>query len=142
LRQIEIPLPSLEEQRRIVAEIEEYQKVLNGAREILAGYQPRLQFSPHWPTTTLGEMCDVVRGSSPRPQGDAKFFGGPVPRLMIADITRDGMWVTPKIDSLTEEGAKRSRPMNAGDVVMAVSASPGLPACARKEAILGAAALD
>ena len=36
----EIPLPPLEEQRRIVAEIEGYQKVLDGARQILAGYKP------------------------------------------------------------------------------------------------------
>ena len=84
----------------------------------------------------LGEICNVVRGSSPRPQGDPNFFGGPVPRLMIADITRDGMWVTPKIDSLTEEGAKRSRPMKAGDVVMAVSASPGLPALLKVDACI------
>jgi type I restriction enzyme M protein len=133
---LEIPLPPLEEQRRIVAEIEGYQKVLDGARQILAGYRPRLQFNPDWPTTTLGEICEVVRGSSPRPQGDPRFFGGPVPRLMIADITRDGMWVTPQIDSLTEEGAKRSRPMKAGDVVMAVSASPGLPALLKVDACI------
>ena len=36
---LEIPLPPLEEQRRIVAEIEGYQKVLDGARQILAGYK-------------------------------------------------------------------------------------------------------
>ena len=84
----------------------------------------------------LGDICEVVRGSSPRPQGDPKFFGGPVPRLMIADITRDGMWVTPQIDSLTDEGAKRSRPMKAGDLVMAVSASPGLPALLKVDACI------
>jgi type I restriction enzyme S subunit len=46
---------------------------------------------------------------------------------MIADITRDGVYVTPHIDSLTLEGAKKSRPMKAGDVVMAVSGAVGLP---------------
>lgn len=54
------------------------------------------------------------------------FFGGPVPRLMVADITRDGWLVTPRIDSLTLEGAKRSRPVPAGTVVMAVSGNIGL----------------
>lgn len=75
----------------------------------------------------LGDLCDVVRGSSPRPQGDPKYFGGNIPRLMIADITRDGKYVTPIIDSLTEEGAKKSRPMKKGDVVIAVSGDPGRP---------------
>lgn len=47
---------------------------------------------------------------------------------MIADISRDGMVVTPRIDSLTEEGATKSRPMPAGSVVMAVSGAVGLAA--------------
>ncbi len=79
-----------------------------------------------WPLVTVSSLCDLVRGSSPRPQGDPMFFGGPVPRLMVADITRDGWLVTPRIDSLTIEGAKRSRPVPAGTVVMAVSGNIGL----------------
>lgn len=46
---------------------------------------------------------------------------------MVADITRDGMYATPRIDSLTEEGATKSRPMNKGDVIITVSGNPGLP---------------
>jgi len=53
----------------------------------------------------LGNLCDVVRGSSPRPKEDPRFYGGSVPRLMVADLTRDGRLATPRIDSLTEEGA-------------------------------------
>jgi len=45
---------------------------------------------------------------------------------MVADLTRDGKVVTPMIDSLTEEGAKKSRPIEAGTVVMAVSGNVGL----------------
>jgi restriction endonuclease S subunit len=47
---------------------------------------------------------------------------------MVADLTRDGMYVTPIIDSLTELGATKSRWMKKGEVVMAVSGNPGLPA--------------
>jgi type I restriction enzyme S subunit len=78
-----------------------------------------------WATVKLGELCTVVRGSSPRPKGDPKFYGGNVPRLMVSDVTRDGKYVTPKIDFLTEEGAKKSRPMNKGDFIIAVSGQPG-----------------
>jgi restriction endonuclease S subunit len=46
---------------------------------------------------------------------------------MVADITRDGMYTTPSIDFLTEEGAKKSRPMKKGDVILTVSGNPGLP---------------
>ena len=76
----------------------------------------------------LGSLVTVVRGSSPRPKGDPRYYGGPIPRLLIADITRDGKHVTPKIDSLTEEGAGLSRPMQRGSLVLAISGSYGVPA--------------
>lgn len=128
LESFEIPLPPLEVQREIVAEIEGYQRVINGARAVIDNYRPHIPIDPSWTEKSIGDVAVVVRGSSPRPQGDPQFFGGPVPRLMIADITRDGMFVTPKIDSLTELGASKSRPMKRGDVVMAVSGNPGLVA--------------
>ena len=76
----------------------------------------------------LESLVKIVRGSSPRPKGDPRYYGGPVPRLLIADITRDGKYVTPQIDNLTIEGAKLSRPMGKGGLVIAISGSYGVPA--------------
>ncbi|MBI5392284.1 restriction endonuclease subunit S [Candidatus Woesearchaeota archaeon] len=80
----------------------------------------------NWEWKKIGEICNLVRGSSPRPKGDPRYYYGKIPRLMISDITRDGMYTTPKTDFLTEEGAKLSRPMKKGEVIMAVSGNPGL----------------
>jgi len=127
LRSIQIPLPPLEVQKEIVAEIEGYQKVINGARAVIDHYRPHIPIHPDWPLVEIGAISTIVRGSSPRPQGDPQYFGGPVPRLMVADITRDGMYATPQIDSLTELGATKSRPMKKGEVIITVSGNPGLP---------------
>jgi type I restriction enzyme M protein len=54
----EIPLPPLEEQRRIVAEIEGYQKVLDGARQILAGYRAQIPDQQEWPVVELRELIE------------------------------------------------------------------------------------
>ena len=124
---LEIPLPPLETQKEIVAEIEGYQKIIDGARAVLDNYRPHIPIRTDWPLVEIGAISVVVRGSSPRPQGDPTFFGGLVPRLMVADITRDGMYTTPQIDTLTEEGATKSRPMKTGEVVITVSGNPGLP---------------
>lgn len=137
---IGIPLPPLDEQRRIVGLLDraaEIRRRADAARAKARAIIPALFLDTFgdpatnpkgWKSVALDELCDLVRGSSPRPQGDSRFFGGPVPRLMISDITRDGTYVTPRTDSLTIEGATRSRPMKAGDVVMAVSGAVGLPA--------------
>ncbi|MBK9192309.1 MAG: restriction endonuclease subunit S [Crocinitomicaceae bacterium] len=84
----------------------------------------------------IENICVVVRGSSPRPQGDPRYYGGQVPRLMVSDVTRDGMYVTPKIDFLTEAGAKLSRPMLKGDLVVAVSGDPGEPSILNVDACI------
>ena len=127
LYRFQIPLPPLEVQKEIVAEIEGYQKVIDGARAVVENYRPHIHVDPDWPMVELGGLCAVVRGSSPRPKRDSRYYGGPIPRLMVADISRDGMYSTPQIDSLTEEGAAKSRPMNKGDVIIVVSGNPGLP---------------
>ena len=127
LYEFQIPLPPLEVQRDLVAEIEGYQRVVDGARAVAENWRPRIVVDPEWPMAELGALCTIVRGSSPRPKSDPRYYGGPVPRLMVADITRDGMYTVPQIDSLTEEGAAKSRPMKNGDVVITVSGDPGLP---------------
>lgn len=81
-----------------------------------------------WEVARLGELARVIRGASPRPKGDPRYYGGDIPRLMVADVTRDFMYVTPRIDFLTEAGAKLSRFMNKGSLVIQVSGNPGTPA--------------
>ena len=58
IKELQIPLPPLEEQRRIVAEIEGYQKVLDGARQILAGYRAQIPDYQEWPITELRELIE------------------------------------------------------------------------------------
>jgi type I restriction enzyme S subunit len=80
-----------------------------------------------WTVAEILSIADVIRGASPRPQGDPRYYGGSVPRLMGADVTRDGKYVTPQIDFLTEEGAKRSRPCPKGTLTIICSGDVGIP---------------
>ena len=70
LGNLEIPLPPLEIQREIVAEVEGYRRVIDGARAVIDNYRPRVPIDPAWETVPLGEVCDVVAGQSPK----AKFY--------------------------------------------------------------------
>ncbi len=60
LRNIQIPLPPLDVQREIVAEIEGYQKIITGARAVLENYRPHIPIKPEWPIQTLAEVCDSI----------------------------------------------------------------------------------
>ncbi len=54
-----IPLPPLDVQQAIVAEIEGYQKVINGARAVLDNYRPHIPIQPDWPMVLLGNVCET-----------------------------------------------------------------------------------
>lgn len=60
-----IPLPPLEVQREIVAEIEGYQRVIDGARAVVEHYRPRVPVDPDWPLVALGDASEVIAGQSP-----------------------------------------------------------------------------
>jgi type I restriction enzyme S subunit len=80
-----------------------------------------------WEVKKLGNLGRVIRGASPRPQGDRRYYGGSIPRLMVEDVTRDGKYITPKVDFLTVEGAKRSRPCKKGTLTIVCSGTVGIP---------------
>jgi type I restriction enzyme M protein len=60
LKEHEIPLPPLNIQKEIVAEIEIYQKVIDGARAVLDNYRPHIPIHPDWPLVKLGEASEVT----------------------------------------------------------------------------------
>lgn len=68
LQNFEIPLPPLEIQRKIVTEIEGYQKVIDGARQVVDNWKPEIKVECEWPMVKLGDVCDVRDGTHDSPQ--------------------------------------------------------------------------
>ena len=62
LAEFQIPLPPLDVQKEIVAEIEGYQKVIDGARAVLDNYRPHIPIHPDWPIVALGDASKVTSG--------------------------------------------------------------------------------
>ena len=62
LSEIQIPLPPLEVQQEIVAEIEGYQRVIDGARAVIDNYRPQIVVDSEWPMVELGDICKLISG--------------------------------------------------------------------------------
>ena len=110
----QIPLPPLEVQKEIVAEIEGYQKVINGARAVIDNYRPPIPNDPDWPIVELGTLAKPEYGYTEKAAdaGDARF-------IRITDIGADGKLnkADPKFVKLSKE-AKESL-LSEGDILVA-----------------------
>ncbi|MDO9098231.1 MAG: N-6 DNA methylase, partial [Candidatus Methanoperedens sp.] len=62
LYKIKIPLPPLSVQQEIVAEIEGYQKVVDGARQVVENYKPMIKVDEGWEVVELGDACEIATG--------------------------------------------------------------------------------
>ena len=86
LKAYEIPVPPLEVQREIVAEIEGYQKVIDGARAVVENYRPRIDVDPAWPMVTLETVCkNILSGGTPLTKRE-EYWTGNIPWITSADI--------------------------------------------------------
>ena len=56
---IEIPLPPLEVQETIVAELEGYAAIISGAKQVVDNWKPRVDVDPSWEKSTIQEICTV-----------------------------------------------------------------------------------
>ncbi len=89
LYRFQIPLPPLEVQKEIVAEIEGYQKVINGARAVLDHYRPHIPIHPDWPVVPLSALFATKSGTTPSRSRVDYFQDGTIPWVKTLDL-RDG----------------------------------------------------
>jgi len=74
-------------QKEIVAEIEGYQKVINGARAVLDNYRPHIPIHPDWPVISLGVIFSTKSGTTPSRSRDDYFENGTIPWVKTLDLT-------------------------------------------------------
>lgn len=71
-----------------------------------------------WDCEPLGDLCSIVRGSSPRPI--EQFLGGDVPWIKIGDATDgDNIYLNSTKEHIIQEGVKKSRLVKSGSLIFA-----------------------
>ena len=72
-----------------MAEIEGYQKVINGARAVLDHYRPHIPIHPDWPVEPLSALFATKSGTTPSRSRADYFQDGTIPWVKTLDL-RDG----------------------------------------------------
>jgi type I restriction enzyme S subunit len=141
VKSLQIPVPPLPEQQRIVGILDE---AFEGIATAKANAEKNLQnaraiFESHlndvftrrgkgWVDRTLDQVCIVERGSSPRPIKE--YFtteSDGVNWIKIGDTEEGGKYVYTTAQKITPEGAKQSRFVKEGDFILTNSMSYGRP---------------
>ncbi len=72
----------------------------------------------NWHTEHLGKLCNIVRGSSPRPI--EKYLGGDIPWIKIGDATDgDNIYLNSTKEHIIREGVNKSRFVKKGSLIFA-----------------------
>lgn len=114
LSRLEIPLPPLEVQKEIVAELDGYQRFIDGARQIVDNWKPTIKIDPKWATVKLGEVCKLVYGytDTGKKQGDARY-------IRITDIADNGDLKRDDLKYIRLSAEAKKYLLKKGDLVVA-----------------------
>lgn len=127
LKEHQIPLPPLEVQKEIVAEIEGYQKVIDGARAVLDNYRPQIPIHPDWPLVDVRSVSQrITKGTTPTTAGHSYQTEG-VAFLKVESIAEDGTLLPSKFAFISEEcHAEQLRSqLKARDVLFSIAGALG-----------------
>ncbi|MFN9320574.1 MAG: restriction endonuclease subunit S [Chitinophagales bacterium] len=82
-----------------------------------------------WKWVKVSEISNVVRGGSPRPAGDRKYYDGNIPFLKVRDITKDsGTYLTSFEYTIKEAGLHKTRQIKPNTLLLSNSgATLGVP---------------
>lgn len=114
--ELEIPLPPLEMQREIVAEVEGYQRVIDGARAVLDNYRPHIPVDPAWPIKTLEEVAQINPDSL---NPEREFPGGQINYFDIASIeNHSGRVLEPTLVAAADAPSRARRKIEQNDLLI------------------------
>ncbi len=120
LSHYQIPLPPLEIQEQIVVELEGYQKIIDGAKQIVKNWKPKIEIDPEWSKYPLKDLVIFENGKAHEEY-----------------ISENGKYLVINSKFIASSGSVKKytnsllKPLSTGDVVMVMSDVPNGKALAK-----------
>lgn len=122
VQDLDIPLPTIEEQRRIGAALADVDNLISAIEQLIAKKRSimhammqqlvtgrtRLKgYSADWLPVTLGSVARMNSGGTP-PSTVSKYYGGTIPWVSVSDLTGGQKYIRRTEHTLSEEGLAAS----------------------------------
>ena len=133
-----IPVPSIAEQEKIVAELDCLSGIIEKKKQQLKEYDALAQSifyemfgdpitnEKSWKMRKLGEVGELARGvSKHRPRNAPELLGGNIPLIQTGDIANAGMYIQKYNSTYSELGLSQSKLWPAGTLCITIAATIG-----------------
>jgi len=148
LSTVKLITPSLPEQQKIGNFLASIDQRINNLRQQLHLWQRykkgllqqifsrQLRFKPansvnypKWEVKQLGKLCQIQRGSSPRPISSPQWFNpnSSVGWVRISDVTKSHRTLLKTQQYLSDKGIEKSKFVRKGNLIMSICATIGKP---------------
>ncbi len=117
IKEFEIPLPPIEVQQQIVDELEGYQRIIDGCRQVVENYKPTIDIDPSWGMVELGDVCSLLNGRAYKKE--ELLSEGKYPVLRVGNFFTSDNWYYSELE------LEPNKYCNTGDLLYAWSASFG-----------------
>jgi len=139
LKNLGIPLPPLQEQKRIVAKLDAlferidqaialHQQKIDEADAFMGSVLNEVfgELEGRYKKVPLFDVADVARGKSKhRPRNDKKLFGGEYPFIQTGDVRNANRYISSYSNTYSEFGLKQSKLWNKGTICRTIAANIG-----------------
>lgn len=136
LREIKIPLPAMEEQKKIAARLDAVSDLLAKQKQLLSEQDNLIQSTFYdmfgdpiknnkgWKIEKFKELGTLERGKSQhRPRNAPELLGGPYPLIQTGDIAQAGLYLDSFSQTYSELGLKQSRLWKKGTLCITIAAN-------------------
>ena len=125
IKNIEIPLPSIDEQKKIVQDFKVYQKIIDGCNQVIENYEPLIDIEHDWKIVELGSICNLIGGGTPSKNQNDYWSNGTIKWLSCKHLDENGSINGHEL--ISEKGLKSSSSnvVNSGSVILASRVSLG-----------------
>lgn len=136
LGNIEIPLPPMEEQKKIAARLDAVSDLLAKQKQLLSEQDTLIQSTFYdmfgdpiknnkgWKIEKFKELGTLERGKSQhRPRNAPELLGGPYPLIQTGDIAQTGLYLDSFSQTYSELGLKQSRLWKKGTLCITIAAN-------------------
>jgi len=126
-KKLKIAVPPYSEQKKIAKILSTWDKAITTTEQLLANSQQQkkalmqqlltgkkrlldengIRFSGEWKKVRLGTVADMNSGGTPKSNIE-EYYGGNIPWVSIADMTKQGKWIASTEKYLTELGLENS----------------------------------